>query len=446
MAQPYEPSVAVEFEQSNLTTFRLINYTIESAYMTSADAFSFTLYEEDITQLRNLELQPVSLYIDGNLQVRGRIEVTETGQGPGLAVKCSGRDYIADLVECHVDPALAITDKMKLDQVVKLAAKPVGIDAVSFDASVWRNERAGKAISSPLGVRSFQNAPLKDYKANPGEGIFQFLARLCARFGCTLQPTMQRNSVLLGAPDYVQEVGYRVSRSRTNPQSAHNNVLRAVAKRDYSKFPTVVLVTGKAGGAAAQRTTTAATSYQPGVIERLQNSFLHKSFGGNYAIPQQAVAVAKAASADLGPQQATTIPSNIEETIYALLPEGVPIISQRIPPKTTTPTPVGALYRLFYMRDTLSKDANQVMNAAARAAAERLKDALQYEITFLGHKDPETGRTYAVDTVIDVQDDICGVNELMWVERVAFNYEQGSGATTTVTCWRPGSFGIGAGT
>lgn len=445
--QPPEPSVGVQFEQSDLWTFRLTEYTIESAYMTSADAFSFTVYDEDANFMRNLDLQPVGIYIDGHLQVRGRIEITEVGQGPGLAVKCSGRDYLGDLVECHVDPALAINDKMKLDQVVKLAAKPVGIDTVSFDATPWRNERAGKPIATSLGPRSFQTAPLKDYKANPGEGIFQFLARLCARHGCTVQPTMKRNSLLLGAPDYVQEAGYRVHRTRANPTSAHNNVLKAVARRDYSHFPTIVLVTGKAGSAAAKRTTTAATSYKPGVLEQIQNSFLNKSFGGNFAVPQkQIAAVMNAATTDIGTEQATTIPSNIEETIYALLPQGVPIISQRIPPKTATPTPVGALYRLFYMRDTLSKDANQVMNAAARAAAERLKDSLQYEITFLGHADPETQRIYAVDTIIDVQDEICNVNEPMWVERVQFNYSQGAGATTTVTCWRPGSFGIGAGT
>jgi len=407
MTQLDSPSVSVQFEQLDRTTTRLKSYTIDSAYMVSTDAFSFTLYEEDHALVQNLELQPVSITIDGNLQVRGRIDSTEVGQGPGWTVKCEGRDYIADLVECNVDPALVVNQNMKLDQIVKLAAGPVGIAKVSYDASQWRNARTGVPVDTTNTPKPFKEKPLKDYKTNPGEGIYQFLSRICARSGCTLQPTMERDSVLLGAPDYVQAPAYSVTRSAENPTSTKNNVISAVARRNYSRFPTVMLVTGKAGAPGASRQTVSATSSSNG--ETL----------------------------------ATTVPSNIQETIFALLPEDVTIVSSRILPKSNTVT-TNALYRLVYMRDNLSKDLDQVMNVAARAAAERLKDALQYTITFRGHKDPTTGRTFATDTIIDVVDEVCNISEPLWVERVTFSYEQGAGPTTSLTCWRPGSFGIGA--
>jgi prophage tail gpP-like protein len=436
--KPLEPpSIAIRFEAQNRETRNVLEYSIDSAYMTSTDAFSFTLYEPDLSLIRNLELQPVSVYINDNLQVRGRVEITEIGQGPGLALKCEGRDYIADLVECNIDPAVGISENMTLEQVVKLAARPVGIGAVSFDPRPWRNKRTGVDIQSTLGARKFQNAPLKDYKPNPGEGIYQFIARICARFGCTLQPTMERNSVLLGAPDYVQDVAYSVSRSIDNPKSAQNNVINAKARRDYTKFPTVVLVTGKAGGAGAARQTVSATSYKVGTVEALSYRLL-ESMGMKGKVDTKAdAATAKT------PTEATSVPRNIEETILALVPEGVTIIPERLPP-TVKYLPTDALYRLFYMRDNLGKDLDQVMNVAARNAAERLKDCLQYEVTFRGHKDPATGRTFAVDTIIDVSDEICDVNERLWVEHVRFGYEPNNGPTTTLTCWRPGSFGIGA--
>lgn len=435
--KPLEPpSISIRFEALNRETRNVLEYSIDSAYMTSTDAFSFTLYEPDLSLIRNLELQPVSVYINDNLQVRGRVEITEIGQGPGLALKCEGRDYIADLVECNIDPAVGISENMTLEQVVKIAARPVGIGAVSFDPRPWRNKRTGIDIQSTLGARKFQNAPLKDFKPNPGEGIYQFISRICARFGCTLQPTMERDSVLLGAPDYVQDVAYSVTRSIDNPKSAQNNVISAKARRDYTKFPTVVLVTGKAGGASAARQTVSATSYKVGTVEALQYRFL-ESMGMKSKVAT--------ASGEFGkPTEATSIPRNIEETILALVPEGVKIIPERLPP-TVKYLPTGeTLYRLFYMRDNLGKDLNQVMNVAARNAAERLKDCLQYDVTFRGHKDPTTGRTFAVDTIINVSDEICDVNERLWVEHVRFGYEPNNGPTTTLTCWRPGSFGIGA--
>ena len=230
-----EPSIDIFFDALGRNTRNVIEYSIDSAYMTSTDAFSFTLYEPDLSLIRNLELQPVSVYINGNLQARGRVEVTEVGHGPGLVLKCEGRDYIADLVECNIDPAVSISENMTLEQVVKIAARPVGIGTVSFDPRPWRNARTGIDIQSTLGPRKFQNAPLKDFKPNPGEGIYQFLARICARFGCTLQPTMERDKVLLGAPDYVQDAAYSVTRSIDNPKSAQNNVISAKARRDYTK-------------------------------------------------------------------------------------------------------------------------------------------------------------------------------------------------------------------
>jgi prophage tail gpP-like protein len=437
----YTPSISVEFENRGTSTNRVIDYNVDSAYMTSADAFSFTLYEEDLSLVRNLELEPVSIYIDGNLQSRGRIEVTDIGQGPGLAVRCQGRDYFGDLVECHVDPALAVSDKMTLEQVVKLAAKPLGIAKVSFDARPWRNARAGGEIATSLGERTFKGT-LKDYKTNPGEGVYQFLARLCARFGCTLQPTMERDSVLLGSPDYVQEPAYDVVRTIANPQSAKNNVLAATARRNYSKFPTVVLVSGKSGSSGQTRKPVSATSYKEGTIEALQNRLV-ESFGVRTRVTPSILSGINQVNSQTK-SDATSVPRNIEETILALLPEGVPVFTQRIPPKVDY-VPTNALYRLFYMRDQISKDLDQVMNTAARAAAERLKDCLQYEVTFRGHKDPTTGRTFAVDTIIQVEDDLCDVHEPLWVEHVSFTYDSQRGPTTKLTCWRPGSFGIGSG-
>lgn len=458
-----EPSLKIRFTDLGRETSNVKSYTLDSAYMTSTDAFSFVLYEKDVNLVRGLELQPVELYVDGNLQAVGRVEVTTVGGTDGLAIQCQGRDYICDMVECNVDPAVSINDKMKLEQAVKLAAKAVGVTDVTYDAARWRNQRAGGQIQTPVPQWSFQEAPLKDYKVNPGEGIYEFLARMCVRFGATIQPTLQRDTVLLSAPDYVQEAAYSITRSFSNPGSTKNNVLNATATRDYTKFPTVVLVSGKASGGPGQTRKAAATTSSSGeIMQRFTPSTVWEPWYPFMRFPEEDdINIYQVSGSDeqqennffsgyfqeteekvAAETRATTVDSDIQKTIWSLLPPGVAAWTRRIPPKSPR-LPV-ALYRLLYLRDTLAKDTKQLANTTARIAAERMKDSLQYEVTIRGHKDPETGRTYTPDTIIDVNDDICGIGERLWVEHVEFSYAQGAGPITKLTCWRPGSFGIGA--
>lgn len=445
MPQPQPSQIVVRFDALGWETQQVQSYSLDSAYMTSTDSFSLSLYDPDITKLQDLELQPVSIFLNGNLHLIGRVEQSEIGRDSGT-VTLQGRDYLADMIECNVDPALSVSASATLDKVVQQAALPVGISSVSFDAAPWRNMRLGVAVNTALGERTFKRAQLKQYKPNPGEGIYQFLSRLCTRSGCTIQPTTTRNAVVLSAPDYVQDVAYSVSRSRANPESAQNNVISAVAKRDYSKFPSVVIVSGQASQTNAKTRTPVSVSSdtgpkEPGIIPTIYRWFVDEAAPKTQTT--STVATKTAAFSDNRDE-------NIAETILALLPyrysvgENTGIVTTRIAPTTDFKPFPGLFYRLMYLRDQLGKDTSQIANTAARLAADRLKDCLQYEIVFRGHTDPATGRTYASDTIIDVADDLCAVNERLWVNTVRFSYDAGRGAMTQLTCWRPGSFGIGA--
>lgn len=420
-------------------------YSIDSAYMTSTDAFSFKAYNSNLLYLRGMELSRVTISIDGIPILRGRIDSSEIGGDTGSSVTFQGRDYISDMVECNLDPAVALSEQMTLEQAIKIAAGPVGISEVSFDAARWRNARVGAQVETRVGTRSFQNAPLKDYKANPGEGIYEFLNRLCVRFGCTMQPTTEYNTILLDAPDYLQESSYYVRRTLENPNSATNDILSASVRRDYSKFPTVVLVSGKTGGASEARTTIAAKNPSaPGGLYALLAPF-YSTPGAPFPAAPGALfpAVPIPADVEAVSGEATSVP-NIQQTLEALLPPSNTYITERIAPRSGF-VPKNPMYRLMYLRDNLAKDAKQVQNIAARKAAERFKDSLQYSITLQGHRDRVTNRMYAVNTIIGVYDELCDIEEGLWIEKCTYTYSPAEGAKTHLVCWRPGSFGIGAG-
>lgn len=399
----FEPSIVIRFEADERETTNVKSYRINSSYTTATDGFEFTLFEPDPELVKNLLLQPVQLHINGNLRLLGRVEKTSCGDD-GRAVRCMGRDYIADMVECHIDPAVKLKQAMPLDTSILVAAATVGITEVIFDnGSGWRNAKTGANISSTkppgsttIGFKSVGTVPLKsakleEHKANPGQGIYAFCKKIASQHGATIQPTAKRTTVELTAPDYEQEIAYSVFRTDKIPPDRNNNMLSATVGRDFTKFPTHVLVTGKAGGGGKTKSNT----FQDGDVDI----------------------------------------SSIPELTEGLLHLGR--IKPGDPPKEDT-----ELYRLFYQRDQKSKNQAQTAKTQQRILAERLKETLQYEIKLRGHEDLDNAITYTTDTMIHVEDAVCNIAEDLWVESCTFNYSKADGPTTTLRCWRPGAYVI----
>jgi prophage tail gpP-like protein len=405
-------SLTVRFEYANLETQNVKQYRLESSYTTSTDGFSFTLYQHDAPGwFWNLELQPVELLIDGNSQVLGRVDLTDVG-GDGSAMSFQGRDFVSDLVECHSDPTLKLKKEQSLVDAIRYAAGPVGITAVVAEDEVGlRNIRTGIAIGGGSPPWAFKEAKLKDYKANPGEGLYAFCNRLAARHSVTIQPGVQRNQLVLSSPNYVQSPCCRLVRHIKPASAATNTVLQATARRDFSSWPTYVLVTGK--------TIKGGDTFKPAS-----------------AVVDAAGGFKKTAAEKEKPKQL--------ETGYLLdIPEFDALLwGGRIKPADGPKGDTLSLYRLHYQRDTDSKTQEQVEKVAQRIHSDRLKDSLRYECTVRGHQDRETGATYAVDTIAEVNDEVCGVNERMWIESRTFEYSPGQGATTRLVLWRLGAFSI----
>lgn len=398
-----DPELVVRLELLKRDIARFKSYRLASSYMTSTDGWEIATYDEDRDKLRGLELQPVEISLDNQQQLLGRIDVTEVG-GDGSAVTLRGRDYLADLVECNVDPALQIKDAMTVADALTLACGPVGIDAILADSDIpIRNIRTGKGLRGAAGAdSSFKEAKLDDYKPTPGEGLFEFCNKIVARHGATLQPADARNKLLISTPDYKQAPLYALRRSAKLPAGAANNIITAVAVRDYSRLPTIALLTGKGGPAGTEKS---------GLSMQIDMKKLTEEFN--------------------------TELRGISDVIFELSGK----LARRKPGEPAG-LATGLLYRLLYHRDEDSRNQAQLEKAAKRAVAERLKDTLSYRVTLQGHSDPDTGAFWAVNTLVDVQDDITGIREPLWIESRTFTGNLSDGARTELECWRPESFQI----
>lgn len=406
MANPIDqPEVLARFPLADLEIKRFKSYSLESDYTVSTDGWELVVYEEDakrIAKLRDIELQPVEILIDGAQQLLGRVDVTDIG-GDGSAVTLQGRDYIADIVECHVDPALKFKEQMTLGDALKLALSTCGISTIADpDDIAIQNVRSGKKVGGKSG-KTFKAIKLEDFKPEPDTGLFDICNRLVARHGATLQPSNKRSTIIVDAPDYKQSPIATLKRTKDQNLSGAVNIISASARRDYSHMPTAALFTSKngRGGEGGAKLETA-----------LDFRKLANAFGGELKakLPRIAAGTDKAA---------------------------------RRKPGSAAGLENGQLYRFLYARDDESRNSDQLLAAAKRSVAQRLKDTLVYRCKLRGHRDEKSGAIWAVNTIVQIDDDICNVHEPLWVHSRRFSNSPSEGATTELICWRPEAFQIG---
>jgi prophage tail gpP-like protein len=387
--------LTVRFDARSRETQNVTSWMIDSSYLTSTDEFSFQLFSKFPEDLEGLELQPVTLKLGETVQLIGRITGSRVG-GNGANVRdFRGLDYISEIVECNVDPLVKITSGMALQAAVKHVCSPCGIEVVLGDAAVMRKLRSGVSTITRKAPKDFRELKLEDIKPEAGEGIYEFLNPIVARHGCTIQPGTARNELMLEAPQFEQDPVASLQRAI---DGSSNNVMRAEADRDWSRYPSFVMVTGLEYGKDTQK----------------------------------------------GPRRGLKTLDTIEET--GKIPEidrivgGTVGIGRRKPDKPIGDP--GFLYRLLRLKDDKARNQAQLEAAAQRMLAERTKDTLEYTATLRGHRDPKSGAIWTVGTMVRVDDEVARVHEALWISKRKLSYSPTGGATTEITCWRPGTFVI----
>lgn len=395
MPDPDSTGLSVRLNLLGRTETRFKSWWIDSAYLVSTDGFSFELLPRSREEGRLLELQPCELFVNGASQALGRIDRTRVGHD-GSVVACDGRDYLADLVECNVDPTVKLDPNTQLADAIHEVAQVCGIfEVTDFENILMAEIRSGTAIKHKKKKR--KKRPLQNYKPKPGEGIFEFLNRLVARHGATIQPGPDRNTLVIDSPNYDQEPLYDLIRSDDPEFADRNNVVEGVADRDFSKFPTYALFAGT-GGVPGE----ASSGLKPAIFKMLELS--------------------QAFNSELGAIMANAI-SGVRQ-------------------KPADPGFPGLLYRLLYHYDQEARTEEDLFDGATRAIADRLKDTLQYTCKVRGHTDPFSGAVYSVNTMARVNDSIAGVHETLWIAKRKLMYSPSEGAMTELELWRPESFQI----
>lgn len=379
------------------------SYRINSNYTTPTDAWEFVVFsDDDAAGLRRKwrPWQPVRLYVSGACQVIGRIDrIMGTGTG-NAALKVSGRDYMADLVDATMDPTFQLSQEMSLGEAILEIFKPWGITSVLSDGGLTRNIRTGKQPYKAV-PEDLDQVKLEDFKAEENQGVMEFANKLVARHGFTIQPGGSRDSILIVRPQYDQASLYDLARP--------GNILEGTADRNYTEVPTVTLGRGRAGGNKHQvgGTRSEFPTFSEGAPSRI-----------GLLTEVQAITTADnslAVTRETRFDQKRGDPN----TIYGYNPP---------------------IYKPLFFRDKESRNGAQVERSVKRMLAEKLRDTLLYNVSTRGHTETKSQAVWSVDTIARVDDGVEDVHENLWVLDRTLSNEGTDGPRTDMICVRPESY------
>lgn len=382
-----QPHLRVILERTGERLRGIAGYSIDSAFTTSSDSFEVKVAREDEhtrDDIKGLELEPVELILDGASQLLGRIEISDIDHPVSTF---QGRDYIAECLECHIDPTFKVAEGMSIADVILGAASPVGISVVVDSEDIqMRNIRTGRNIQTGRSDNAFIEAKLKDFKGQPGQGIYELFNQVGARHGFTVQAANSRDTLALSAPNFKQPVSGRLRRTFSG-----GNVQNARAVRNYSTFPTRMIARGKGGSASETRT--------PLTVE--------------YPLDELA--------------------ENFNAEIAAII--GDHTNSERIKPgQVGDPR---ELYRFHLYDDETAQTHAQLERSARRRLSELLRPTLIYTCTVEGHWTSD-GDLFGIDTILHVSDQVAFIDEPLWVQARKFYYADRP--LTDLELWRPSTY------
>lgn len=407
MSTPDLDEVQVYFPDLGAKVENWTEYTINQNFLTPADSWSLTLAQgdgaaEDILRaLRGGE--QIHFFINGRLQMCGYVDVVATAadRSQGSVFHLEGRDSFGPLVDGCVDPRLVFRPEDTLAKIVGSVLADFGFTNVIIDNAANRAIQTGGDRGIP---KTSKGKDLKRYRAfqckpHPGEGAFQFLARICSRYGLWLWPSADGQSVIVGHPDFDQSPTYHVNVKR---EGAITNVLRATSHKDWGEQPSAIVATARGDGNVFNRS-------------NLCMFILNELVSSDATTGKMNAGVLKALA---------KIPDALE-------------VRKSTPIKSTNTWMTSKVARVMYLHDDESVTPEQLAFFLRRELAHRQRKSLTYTVEAMGHT--FLGVPWAVDTIAKIDDDYNNVQENLWVMGRTFTKSRQGGTKTSVEFIRPGT-------
>ena len=400
LAEKDQVSLSVLPDGGPATTIRSwTRYSFNSHFLRPTGGWHFEIGGKTIDKKLIASLAPgvkIQLSVNGHPQCTGRVDDLEVSadRHSGTVLRLSGRDMLGQVLDANADPQLRFTKDMTLQQflesilVTQFHFTAVLGDSLDNRGVVTGQNRGEKRSKKGKPLKSIQIHQIKPYAH---ESALGFIERIIKRHGFWIWNSADGKNVIVDVPDFESDPLYSLRR-RTNTDALHNNILAGTVRLSMADQPTHLVCCGFGGGGDVAHT-------------RLRCLIGNPVF-----------------SANNGPLLDRYPDIQVIQTDFTILS----------PPAIDIPEP-----RVVYLYDPESRSDEQLANFARRMLAERMHQSLTAYYEVAGHT--QAGIPWAVDTIVNVQDDIGGLSEPMYVLSRTFTKDRQNGARTQLELIRPGS-------
>lgn len=401
-----------------------VSYRCNSQFCTPTDGFELSLAGEDIDPtVRQMfrSGEEFIIRVNGHTQANGYIDSVESeaSREGGTMLRVEGCDKLAPVVRAGIDPHTRFTAAQTLADILDAVFGPFGYASVneSFLNSndVNRNIMTGGVRGQRLSVSHSKKKgttvkPLKSFTIHqarpyPAEGAFAFASRLSQRFGLWIWLSAEGNQLIVSRPNFDQEPLYRLYDKLDDGQGRITNIEHGRVKENSAQQPSCIVASSFSCVPTAD-----VSRYTVIVINELvglgQDGF---------AVPAVQKIISDNPDASQLPPRADAFP----KTVFRPHPAAQPI----------------------YLHDQESQTLDQLQNYARRELALRQHDSLHASYTVAGHS--QNGTIWAVDTIVDVDDDARDIHEPLYIVGRTFEKSR-AGTFTHLDLVRPWTIDFGS--
>ena len=416
---PDRESVILRLANGGIGITNWLSYSFNEHFLTPSDAWSFEVSGSTLTDEQKGGLVPgalVQLLINGNIQSTGYIDSIErkASRTGGTLWTISGRDRFGQIVDACADPTIQFDPLSTLDQAMLTIFGPFGYTAsqILVDNDDNRALQTGQISGTKTSAKGkpLKSYALHQYRPYPREGLFEFAARICQRRGLWIWPSSDGTKVIVGRPNFDQSSFYRLVRQA----GGQNDILDGSVKYDLSNQPCIIVADGFSGGADFAHAKMMVIGINPAV----------RGVADKVDTPLTSTAAYRAVLARF--PQAVTLPP--------------------LHPATSYPQMIAPSFRTIYLHDDEAKTQAELNSFVYREMALRLRSSLHVTYTVEGHgmlAQDGSFTPWAVDTMVDVQDDVGGVYEPLYVLSRTFHKSRSGGTKTDLELIRRYSLDLG---
>jgi len=436
-------------------------YETTSSYLDPTDTWKFKIAaatEED----RNMYLdifkggRQVTASIGNKDQFTGKIDQTaiQYDSNGGTVVSIAGRDILGRFVNSMVSPTLTVVQDSTILSLLENYLRAYDLKKVYNSDSLNLNIITGRPNKDSLTTQTktvpeqnnvfeadgitpkvndkgeyiytyssktvtevvsnkradLHKITLKELKAHPGEGLYQFFEKILRRLGFVMKAMADGSGIYISSPTFDGEAyGFIINKKS---DSSKNNVKSCSYKPDYCSQPSLIMAEGFGGGA----------------------EFAKSKF--QVILPNEFIAVSKLNSDGTGVYDYDT------QRVINKYPKAF-VIKPRTELLLNEPLfDLKNSYCPTFLKDDESKSMEELKVFVIRKMAEYQRKAISLSYTVAGLTN-QKGEPWAVNTLVNVDDDIHNIHENMWVESRTFNKSIGNGTTTTLKLIKPYTLVLG---